>query len=287
MKRKIIIIITLILCIIPLSGCFPENNGNATKITTTVYPIEFIVSNLYTKQEIISIYPNGSNTSTYKLTNKQTEEYAKSTNLFIYNGLTEEKEIARKLVNKNKKIQIIDVNYGLKYSNSIEELWLSPSNYLMMANTIKNDLIEITNNKYTTNEINENYKKLEEELSILDANLKAIADNTDETKKTLVIADNAFQFLEDYGFNIINISDKNNITNSIKEKFKNGTYTTIYVRANTTVMDEIKDFVDNYKAKLTEIDTMNTLTEDERNNNEDYLTIMNKFLTDLSNNVLN
>ena len=221
------------------------------------------------------------------MTSKQIKEYSKTTNLFIYNGLTEEKEIARKLVNLNKTIQIIDVNYGLKYSNSIEELWLSPSNYLMMCNTIKNDLIDINNNKYLTNEINENYKKIEEDLSILDANLKAIADNTEESKKTLVIADNAFAFLQTYGFHIINISDKNNITNSIKEKFKNGTYNTIYVRANAPLIDEIKDLSDNYKAKLVEIDTMNTLTEKERNNKEDYITIMNKFLTDLSNNVLN
>ena len=110
---------------------------------------------------------------------------------------------------------------------------------------------------------------------------------TEESKKTLVIADNAFAFLQTYGFHIINISDKNNITNSIKEKFKNGTYNTIYVRANAPLIDEIKDLSDNYKAKLVEIDTMNTLTEKERNNKEDYITIMNKFLTDLSNNVLN
>lgn len=285
--KKLSYILLLILLIIPLGGCFEKENVKGTKITTTVYPIEYIVNRLYVKQEITSIYPNGADTNNYKLTNKQIEEFSKSTNLFIYNGLTEEKEIARQLVNKNKTIQIIDVNYGLKYTSSIEELWLSPSNYLMMCNTIKNDLIDINNNKYLTNEINENYKKIEEDLSILDANLKSIADNTEESKKTLVIADNAFNFLKTYGFNIVNISDKNLITNSIKEKFKNGTYNTIYVRANAPVMDEIKDLADNYKAKLVEVDTMNTLTEKERNNKETYLTIMNKFLADLSNNVLN
>ena len=285
--KKLLYILLLVFMTIPLGGCFENTNTKGTKITTTVYPIEYIVNNLYTKQEITSIYPNGIDTNNYKLTNKQIDEISKSTNLFIYNGLTEEKEIARKITNKNKKIQIIDVSYGLKYTNSIEELWLSPSNYLMLCNTIKNDLIEITNNKYLTNEINENYKKIEEDLSILDANLKAIADNTEASKKTLVIADNAFGFLQDYGFNIINISDKNNITNSIKEKFKNGTYNTIYVRANSPVMDEVKDLADNYKAKLIEVETMNTLTEEERNNKEDYITIMNKFLTDLSNNTLN
>ena len=286
MKKKILYILILLISIIPLGGCFEEEKINSTKITTTIYPFEYIINRLYTKENVTSIYPNGTDISNYKLTNKQIDEFSKNTNLFIYNGLTEEKEIARKLVNKNKKIQIIDVTYGLKYSHGIEELWLSPSNYLMLCNTVKNDLIDLNNNKYTSKEIEKNYDAIEEELSILDANLKAIADNATEAKKVLVIADNSFEFLNDYGFITVNISDKNNITSNIKEKFKNKTYTTIYAKENEELMDEVKDLVDNYTAKVTYINTMTTLTDKEKENNENYLTIMNKFVSELSNNVL-
>ena len=51
-------------------------------------------------------------------------------------------------------------------------------------------------------------------------------------------------------------------------------------------MDEVKDLVDNYGAKVTYINTMDTLTDKQKQNNENYLTIMNKFITDLGNNVL-
>ena len=58
-------------------------------------------------------------------------------------------------------MQIIDVSYGLKYKYGIEELWLHPNNYLMLANTIKNDLEELSANKYTAEKIEKNYKQLE------------------------------------------------------------------------------------------------------------------------------
>ncbi len=286
MKKKIIYILLLLLAIVPISGCFEKDDLKSSKITTTVYPIEYIVNRLYTKENVVSIYPNGAETDNYKLTKKELNEYAKTTTLFIYNGLSNERELAKNLVNKNKKIQIIDVSFGLKYTYSIEELWLNPSNYLMLCNTVKNDLIDISENKYTAKTLEENYKSLEEDLSILDANLKSIADNATDTKKTLVIADQAFAFLETYGFEIVDISDTTKITNKIKDKFKNKTYVNIYAKANTTLQDDIKDLVDNYEAKVIYIDTMNTLTEEERNNNENYLTIMNKFISDLSNAVL-
>ena len=287
MKKKLLNILLLFLLIIPVGGCFEGDNKKSNKITTTVYPIEYIINRIDPKEETVSIYPNGTNTDEYKLTNKQIDEFAKSTSLFIYNGLTKEKEIARKLVNKNKKMQIIDVTFGLKFHNSIEELWLSPSNYLMLCNTVKNDLIEINNNKYKATDIENNYHIIEEELSILDANLKAIADNAEENKKTLVIADKSISFLADYGFDIVDISDKKEMPDNIKEKFKNKTYTNIYAKANEDLMDSVKDLVDNYGAKVTYVNTMNTLTDSEKQSNENYLTIMNRFISDLSNNVLN
>ena len=74
---------------------------------------------------------------------------------------------------------------------------------------------------------------------------------------------------------------------NIKEKFKNKTYTNIYAKANEDLMDSVKDLVDNYGAKVTYVNTMNTLTDSEKQSNENYLTIMNRFISDLSNNVLN
>ena len=67
---------------------------------------------------------------------------------------------------------------------------------------------------------------------------------------------------------------------------QNKTYTKIFVADKNKVSDSIKDLVDNYQAELIEINTMDTLTDQERNNKDNYLTIMNDFTTKLSDTVL-
>lgn len=288
MKKKIIFTFLSILSVFLLTGCFDTNNLEGSNITTTVYPIEYLVDRLYGEHSnITSIYPNDVDISKYELTEKQVEKYSKETSLFIYNGLSNEKEIAKTFINENKKIQIIDVSYGLKYKYGVEELWLNPNNYLMLANTIKNDLEELSSSKYAAEEIEQNYATLEEDLTTLDAELRNIAEAAkNNSNETIIIAFNSLGFLERYGFEVINISSENNITNSIKNKFKNKTYTKIFVADKNKVSDSIKDLVDNYQAELIEINTMDTLTDQERNNKDNYLTIMNEFITQLSNVVL-
>ena len=288
MKRKIIYL--LILSIISLTlttGCFDGDELEGSKITTTVYPIEYIVKRLYSNGEINSIYPNDVNINEYKLTDKQINDFSKDTTLFVYNGLTSEKEIAKTLIDKNKDIQIIDVSYGLKYKYGIEELWLSPNNYLMLANTIKNNLEELSSSKYAAENIEKNYATLEEDLSSLDAELRNLAKSAKKNNTaTIVVAYEAFGFLEKYGFNVVNISSETSITTAIKNNFKNNTYKYVFVDDKDHVADSIKDLVDNYDVQLVEIKTMTTLTDDERNNNDNYLTIMRDFISNLSNIVL-
>ena len=288
MKKKLLLTFLSILSIFLLTGCFETNHLDGSNITTTVYPVEYLVDRLYGEHsKINSIYPNAIDISKYELTNKQIKEYSKETTLFVYNGLSNEKEIAKTFINKNKKMQIIDVSYGMNYKYGIEELWLNPNNYLMLANTIKSDLEELSSSKYAAEEIEENYSKLEEDLTTLDAEIRNIARSAKNTKsETIVIAYDSLGFLERYGFNVINISSENNITSSIKNKFKNKIYTKIFVADKNKISDSVKDLVDNYKVELIEINMMHTLTDQERNNKDNYLTIMNDFVTKLSDVVL-
>ncbi|HAB67054.1 MAG TPA: hypothetical protein DCE23_06780 [Firmicutes bacterium] len=288
MKKKIIMAITCLITILICSGCFDKEKIENINITTTIYPAEYLVNKLYGENSKIStIYPNDTDVNEHTLSDKKMKEYAKNSNIFVYNGLTNEKEIAKTLINKNKKIDLIDISYGLPYKYGIEELWLNPNNYLMLANTIKKDLEEIINSKYATVKIEENYNQLIEELTSLDAELRNIAEAAiKDGNNTIVIAYDSLGFLEKYGFNIINISNENNISTSIKNKFKNKTYTKIFVADKNKISDSIKDIVDNYNVELVEIDMMNTLTEEQRNNKETYLTIMQDFFTNLSNAVL-
>ena len=285
MKKKIILIALLSFILFNITGCFENNNLEGANIKTSTYPVEYLITRLYGENTTItSIYPNGTSVSTYDLTEKQIKTFAKDTDLFVYNGLTKEKEIAKKILNENKKMQIIDVSYGIKYHYGVEELWLNPNNYLMLANTVKSDLIELSANKYAAEDIEKNYETLEEDLSILDTELRNIAENSEKTKSNvIVVANDSFGFLSEYGFEVINISNENNITSSIKNKFKNKEYNHILVKDSEEVKDAIRDLVDNYDATLVKVDTMETLSDNQRKNNDNYLSIMNDFITNIGN----
>ena len=92
-----------------VSGCsLTKDSLEDASIYTTVYPIEYLTEFLYSDYaDIDSIYPNGADITTYELTEKQLESYARS-DLFIYNGLGNEKNIAKDMININDDLLIID-----------------------------------------------------------------------------------------------------------------------------------------------------------------------------------
>lgn len=285
--KKTIKLITLIVTTLLLSSCYEKNNLEDAQINTTVYPIEFLTKYLYQDNaEISSIYPAGVDIETYELNKKQIKEYSKA-DLFIYNGLTTEKEIAKDLINKNKNMLIIDVSYGLKYTYGIEELWLSPNNFLMLGKNIKEYLSEYVDNKYLIEEISKNYLALEETMSLMDAELRSIATTATAEKKSkvLVTSSNIFKYLENYGFTVISLEDEENLTknnlNNIKNNFKNSTYSSILIPKGDEQTELIQALVKDYKAELIEVNTMYALDEDDKTNNETYLTIMDTYIDNI------
>lgn len=287
--KKAILAVFLGVCVLLTSGCLEKNNLDNATIYTTVYPISYFTEFLYgNHSKISSIYPDGANILTYQLTDKQKAEYSKG-NVFIYNGLSDEKQIAKDFSNSNRKLQIIDVAYGLKYKNGMEELWLSPSNALMLASTIKNNLENFIGNKFINEEIDTKYKSLEETLSVRDAELRNIAKNAQEKgKNTLVVTSNMFKFLEDYGFQIVSLEDNSseNSLNILKKGFKNGTYKYLFMKNTEDLSEIIKELKSN-GANIISVHTMTTLSDDNRKNNDNYNVLMQEFIDNIKNAVLN
>lgn len=283
MKRiiKIGCLVSLLFC---LSGCLNDDKLMNDDVYTTIYPIEYLTEYLYgTDKSIVSIYPNGANVNGYTLTEKQKELYSKGT-LFIYNGLTEEKDLAKEFLHRNKDILLIDVSYGLKYDNALEELWLSPNNYLMLAKNIKNNLLEYTKSKVTSEAIETKYKELEEALSYMDADLRSIATEAKQLgKSTIVVSSEKLKFLEKYGFDVVILGDKNTSESTVKSNFKNNKYKDIYYCNTDTETDLIKDLKANYNAKVINVDTMYTLSDEDELNHNNYITIMQEFIDNIRN----
>jgi zinc transport system substrate-binding protein len=286
--KKILSVIIIILITIGTSGCFKKDDLEGATIYTTVYPITYIVDTLYGNNSTISsIYPDATDISNYQLTKKQIDEYSKG-DIFIYNGLSSEKQIAKDFLNKNSNLKIIDVAYGLKYDYGVEELWLSPNDFLMLASTVKTNLTDFIQNKYLIEEINENYNELEEEISIMDAELRTIASSAkEENNNTIIVSSNVFKFLNNYGFNVISLEDEENLTQNnlanIKSNFKNKNYTTIFMKDTEEKTELISTLESSYEAKIVTVNTMNTLSEENIKNSDNYISIMNEFLDNIRN----
>ena len=271
-------IISLIFTILLISGCSFESDEFANaKIYTTIYPITYLVEELYTEDATIdSIYPKDVIIDDYKLTKKQIKTYADS-KLFVYSGLTNEKNIAKEFVNANDDILLIDSTYSLAIINSVEELWLSPNNYLMLAKNIKDNLNEYLENKYTIEKVNENYNRLAEELSLMDAELRASGKKAiNKDNNIIVVSSDAFKFLEDYGFSVISLEDENNKSDealkAIESNLENDRYLALineYGETNEYINSLIKKYSPN---------VINMSTFYESNSEVDYLNSLKEFI---------
>lgn len=274
--KKILLIISLIFILIT-SGCIKRDDLEDITIYTTIYPVQYVTERLYGyNSEVFSIYPDGVNPKKYTLTKKQIKDYSKSA-IFVYNGLSDEKNIARDFINNNKNIKIIDVSQGININNDVEELWLNPTDYLMLTQNIKNSLKEYISNKYIKEEIDKNYQKVKIDISEIDAELKRIAENA--ISNTIVISNNSLKFLEKYGFNIISLDedtvDKSTVS-KVKNLMNNGSINYIITLDNETTSDTVKNLISTGKVKEATIKTIATLTDEQRKNKDTYMTIMNE-----------
>lgn len=277
MKNKTLIIISLFLSLLALNGCTKKDNTSSMTAYTSVYPVEYILDNLYGDNiAIYSIYPDGINYKDYKLTNKQLSDYSKG-DLYVYNGtIQKEKDYAVELLNKNKKIKIIDASLGMAYTNDVSETWLNPANYLMMASNIKKGLEEYIDENIEKKKIDENYEKLKLNLSEIDAELKSIALNA--SSNILIVSNDAFKYLEKYGFTVISIEENENLTDKVisdvKKMLANKMVHYIFLMDDEEESETIKSLKESYGIQTVKLNSLSTLSASDRKDKKDYISIM-------------
>lgn len=271
---------TSLICVLFLSltGCFKKDNLENITIYTTAYPIEFITNSLYGEHSNIkSIYPDGTNIKKYELNDKQIKDYSKG-DMFIFNGTSHEETYVSKFFKNNKNLMIIDASQSIEYTYTDEELWLDPSNFLMISRNIKAGLTEYITSHYLKEEINKNYENLKLKISNIDANLKIIYDNA--THKTIVTDNNSLKFLEKYGFTVISLQDDKGISeknlSDTKKLIKNKTIKYIFTLSGTDVNSTVADLAKNTNVELLEINNLNNLTDKQRSEKEDYFSLLNE-----------
>ena len=275
MKRKFLFLSSLLLCPFIISGCTNDSMDNIEVIVTN-YPNEYVIRNLYGEHSTItSIYPDGVDIDNYKISNKQKKEYSKK-DLFVYNGLIEkERNLALDLLAINPDLRIIDTAYVLETDYSPEELWLNPSSLLMMSQNVRLSLNEYVTNTYLKKEIDEAYNSLKIELSELDAEYRLAVDSTNN--KTIVVSDSALKYLEKFGLNVICIdgdASQKTITDAIN-LIDDEAVSYIFLFKGQELSENAKKIMEDYSGVQTiELHRLDNITDEERSNKEDYISIM-------------
>lgn len=285
MKKRIILILIMTLTL--LSGCklnIDTDSMKDIKVYTTIYPIRYLIDSLYgTNSTIYSIYPSGVEPKDFQISDKKLEEYSQA-DLFVFNSLDKERDYAVKMINKNKKLKIIDVSMGMTYDNDVAELWLNPYNYLMMAQNTKNGLLEYISNPYLiTNDegtgVEDKYEALKYDLSRLDADIKETISLS--SYDTIVVDNDVFNFLSKYNLNVISLEEDDKLTdikiNEVKKLINEGKIKYIY-SSKAETNNTCKKLIEDYGVELVTFNTMETVDGGITNSNENYVTVMNNNL---------
>lgn len=283
--KKISLIISLI-SIFFLTGCIKRDTLEDITIYTTSYPIEFITKYLYGEHsEVLSIYPVGVDINNYSLNKKQIKDYSKG-NMYIFNGLSKEKDYVPNMVNYNKSLMIIDAAQTIEYDSYVEELWLNPSNFLMMAKNIKDGLSDYITNHYLKNDIEVKYEELKVKISNIDAKLKLLSESASNT--TIVTNTNALKFLEKYGFRVISLDEEEiseKIISDAKTILSNNKY--LYTLDKDNLSETVSNIVTENSVEVIELHKLSNLNEEEKSEKKDYVTLLNDNIEKLKSTLYN
>lgn len=277
--KKIKYIILLLVLVFIISGCslFKRDTMEDITIITTIYANEYIIDYLYGDNSIInSIYPDDTNTDTYNFSDKQIRDNSEK-DLFIYMGKTKDSNIAITYLNKNKHLKLIDATFGMQYKNGEEELWMNPSNLLMIAQNIKNGLCEYITSSYLIKEIGKKYEELKIELSELDANIRLSFENAERNK--IFTSNKSLKYLEKYGLEVIVLDEKDNQYDKnltlLKHYIENKLITNFYNLEYSQIPKDVQNLIDNNKIKLLTLRNMKNINDAERNDNTNYIDLSN------------
>lgn len=276
MKKKIIYLLFIFVILFSCSGCIKNDVMQGIDIVTTIYPIDYITNRLYgDDSNITSIYPKGTIVNEYKLTNKMLRDYSEK-DLFIYNGNTSEKEYAKDMLGFNKKLKIIDASYGIDSTYKDSDVWLNPSNILMVAQNIRNELSEYINSSVVIDSINNKYDLLKVDITELESEIKKAAESSN--LPTIVVYDESLNYLNKYGFKVINLTENGKTKQSnidvARALYDNKKISYVFVIENEKISDDIENFIKKEDAEKLTIRSLDNIKEEDVSNNDDYLSLM-------------
>lgn len=302
--KKIIIVLLLIFTLIGCSSENLENVNNLNEQLNIIYTSNYTLYDLTKKIvgeeiEVIDITSNskfhGWEPTARDIANLQNGD------LFIYSGnnievwaenLIRDNIVTGNILSASDGIDLLysDHTHGKKdegYDNNHEfsqfdpHYWLSLRNGQIILENIKNKLIEL--NPENKDYFEKNYKKYSEDFSKLDEKYSLLFSNT--KRDTIIVSHEAYGYLaRDYDFNQVGIEGINAQGEPSIKQIDEIIKTSRNIDANVifyehTINPKVAEMIANELGiDLIKLNPLESLTDEEIENNDDYLSIMEKNL---------
>lgn len=295
------VLVTLLMSI-GLIGCSISDNNNSKnedinkldnnilEIYTSLYPFQYVTEQIGGDTVIVhSIIPPGTDAHTYEPTSKEIISIAKGDALFYLGAGMEAfaETVAEsfasqdvKLIEfgKDKSLFIKDEHeHGDHHGDYDPHVWLDPIRLTQIAETAKDELISLNPDEKEFYE--KNYQSLKSELLLLDESFQDVIDQKED--KYILVSHAAYGYWEDkYGIEQISVNGLSsssepsqkelaNIINQTKE------YDLKYILFEHNTSNRVSEIIqDEIGAEAAVIHNLEVLTEENIENNEDYLSIM-------------
>jgi zinc transport system substrate-binding protein len=255
--------------------------------------------------DVESIMPSGADAHTFEPTTKQMTTIAKA-DAFIYNGLGME-PFAEKMAEAlgSEKVKMVEATQGIEtiahgeaHAHEEEQhsesdphghdhgdfdphVWLDPYRSITLAENIKNTLVELKPD--AKEEFEKNYESLKAELTKLDAEFHQLVDSKENPE--MIVSHAAYGYWEEvYGIHQIPVAglsptdepsqkDLEKIIQMANEKQIK------YILFEQNVTPKVAEIVQKeINAKPLYLHNLESLTEEDRQNEEDYFSLMRKNL---------
>lgn len=285
------------------------NEKGELKVYTTIYPFQYFTERIGGEYVAVeNLIPPGSDAHSVEITMKNMKNVAES-QAFIYSGTALE-GFANAVIDavKNEDVKIVNATEGIDFINGVEDLyseeegtgeheneseeehaehseglnidphvWLDPNRSITIANNIKNALIE--SSPENTEVFEGNFNSLKEELEMLDEAFKSMVANANSN--TFLVSHSAYGYWESvYGLKQIGISglsptDEPSHKDLIEiiELVNEQKLQYIYFEPNLTNKVAASVQRETGLNALT-LNNLESISEGNINNNEDYFTIM-------------
>ena len=146
----------------------------------------------------------------------------------------------------------------------------------MVAQNIRNELSEYINSSVVIDRINNKYDLLKVDITEFESEIKKAAESSN--LPTIVVYDESLNYLNKYGFKVINLTEngktrQSNIDLAIN-LYINNKISYVFVIENEKINNDIENFIKKYDVKKLTIRSIDNINEEDISNNDDYLSLM-------------